>query len=212
MEVIKPIKTTQIKSSDLKDFFSGSEARARGRLAIRPLSRANKRNKSSNHTTTMSTPSPKAAKSSSRYSIGMFSAGEARCDRWQELAHAAQTLVAQASSGSSTKETLAAVETLLAPLSVIETFRAYPGEVMMSALKDALGRRDYSSFSRITNRIAKAIITGSYRRSASAWKLGEEGDTEGSDRLLKDYFETGDLTKPYFEVLIVDRKSVVEGR
>src|SRR5438046_10244250 len=74
---------------------------------------------------------------------------------------------------------------------------------MMSALKDALGRRDYSSFSRITNRIAKAIITGSYRRSASAWKVGEEGDTEGSDRLLKDYFETGDLTKPYFEVLIV---------
>src|SRR5438046_9546711 len=49
----------------------------------------------------------------------------------------------------------------------------------------------------------KAISTGSYRRSASAWKIGEEGDTEGSDRLLKDYFETGDLTKPYFEVLIV---------
>src|SRR5438445_1057213 len=152
---------------------------------------------------TMSTQSSKTSKPPSRYSVGMFSAGEARCDRWQELAHAAQTLVAQASSGSSTKETLAAVETLLAPLSVIETFRAYPGEVMMSALKDALGRRDYSSFSRITNRIAKAIITGSYRRSASAWKLGEEGEAEGNDRLLKDYFDTGDLTKPYFEVLIV---------
>src|SRR5258707_915562 len=74
---------------------------------------------------------------------------------------------------------------------------------MISALKEALSRSDYSSFSRITNRIAKAIITGSYRRSASAWKTGEEGDTEGSDRLLKDYFDTGDLTKPYFEVLIV---------
>ena len=74
---------------------------------------------------------------------------------------------------------------------------------MMSALKDALGRSDYSSFSRITTRIAKAIITGSYRRSANAWKLGEEGETEGNDRLMKDYFDTGDLTKPYFEVLIV---------
>src|SRR5260370_3784532 len=74
---------------------------------------------------------------------------------------------------------------------------------MMSALKDALGRRDYSSFSRITNRIAKAIITGSYRRSANAWKLGEDGEMEANDRLLKDYFDTGDLTKPYFEVLIV---------
>jgi len=133
----------------------------------------------------------------------MFSAGEARCDRWQDLAHAAQTLVAQSSSGASTGETLGKMEALLEPLGVLETFRAYPGEAMMSALKDALGRSDYSTFSRLTNRIAKAIITGSYRRSASAWKLGEEGETELSDRLMKDYFDTGDLTKPYFEVLIV---------
>src|SRR5216117_2293964 len=203
MEGIKPMKTQQTKPTDLNNLFRATDARARGRRVIRPLSRANKRNKSSNHTTTMSTPSPKAARSSSRYSIGMFSAGEARCDRWQELAHAAQTLVAQSSSGASIKETLAKVEALLAPLGVLETFRAYPGEAMMSALKDALARSDYSSFSRLTNRIAKAIITGSYRRSASAWKLGEEGETELSDRLMKDYFDTGDLTKPYFEVLIV---------
>src|SRR5882757_5189909 len=195
MERIKPMKTPQTKPTDLNDLFRTTDTRARGRRVISPLSRATKRNKSSNHTATMSTQSPKAARSSSRYSIGMFSPGEARCDRWQELAHAGQTLVAQSSSGASTTETLATVEALLAPVSVIETFRAYPGEVMMSALKDALGRRDYSSFSRMTNRIAKAIITGSYRRSVNAWKIGEEGETERSDRLLKDYFETGDLTK-----------------
>src|SRR5512132_1067175 len=151
----------------------------------------------------MPTQSSKTSKSPSRYSVGMFSAGEARCDRWQDLAHAAQTLVAPSSSGASTKETLTKVEGLLAPLGVLETFRAYPVEAMMSALKDALARSDYSTFSRLTNRIAKAIITGSYRRSANAWKLGEEGETELSDRLMKDYFDTGDLTKPYFEVLIV---------
>src|SRR6476619_7401042 len=151
----------------------------------------------------MPTQSSKTSKSPSRYSVGMFSPGEARCDRWQDLAHAGQTLVAQSSSDASTKETLATVEALLAPLSALETFRAYPGEAMMAALKDALGRRDYSSFSRITNRIAKSIITLSYRRSANAWKVGEEGEKEGNDRLMKDYFDTGDLTKPYFEVLIV---------
>src|SRR6476469_378409 len=151
----------------------------------------------------MPTQSSKTSKSPSRYSVGMFSAGEARCDRWQDLAHAAQTLVAQSSSGASTKETLAKVEDLLAALGVLETFRAYPGEAMMSALKEALARSDYSTFSRLTNRIAKAIITGSYRRSANAWKVGEEGEMELNDRLMKDYFDTGDLTKPYFEVLIV---------
>jgi arginine decarboxylase len=133
----------------------------------------------------------------------MFSPGEARCDRWQDLAHAAQTLVARAAAGSSTEETLTAVRDLLKPLSVLETFRAFPGEAMMSALKEALAREDYSGFSRIANRIAKAVITGSYRRSANAWKVGEENESENNERLLKDYFSTGDLTKPYFEVLIV---------
>src|SRR4029077_18097968 len=169
----------QTRSANLKNLVNASNARGGGRRSIRPLSRANKPNKQSIQS--MSAPSPKPARPSSRYSVGMFSPGEARCDRWQELAHAAQTLVAQSSSGSSTKETLATVDGLLAPLSVLETFRAYPGEAMMSALKDALGRRDYSSFSRITNRIAKAIITGSYRRSANAWKVGEEGEKEGND-------------------------------
>src|SRR6266513_1583256 len=194
---------TLIRPADLKNPVRLANGRGHGRRGLRPLSRAKKTNKSSDQSIIMSTQSSKTSKSTSKSSVGMFSAGEARCDRWQELAHAAQTLVAQASSGSSTKETFATVESLLAPLSVIETFRAYPGEAMMSALKDALNRRDYSSFSRITNRIAKAIITGSYRRSANAWKVGEEGESEGNDRLMKDYFDSGDLTKPYFEVLIV---------
>src|SRR6187397_3387819 len=102
----------------------------------------------------MPTQSSKKSKSPSRYSVGVFSAGEARCDRWQDLAHAGQTLVAQSSSGSSTKETLAKVEALLAPLRILETFRAYPGEALMTALKEALSRSDYSTFSRLTNRIA----------------------------------------------------------
>src|SRR5437773_11905702 len=91
-------------------------------------------------TNAMSTQSSKPSKSPSRYSVGMFRAGEARCDRWQDLAHAAQTLVAQSSSAASTKETLATVEALLAPLGILETFRAYPEEAMMGALTQALPR------------------------------------------------------------------------
>src|SRR3954469_17669368 len=143
--------------------------------------RAKKRNQPP---VTVAAPSPKTSKAPAPSSVGMFSAGEARSDRWQELAHAAQTLVAQSSAGSSTQEAFAAAEALLAPLTAMETFRAYPGEAMMEALKDSLGRRDFSTFSRVTNRIAKAVITGSYRRSANAWKLGEEGEKDGNDRLM----------------------------
>jgi arginine decarboxylase len=146
---------------------------------------------------------PKPTQATARYSVGMFSAGEARNDRWQNLAHLAQALVAQSTTGEVKAETLAAIAEIVPALSDLESFHAYPGETMLAALKEAMGRRDYSSFSRLTSRIAKAIITGSYRRSANAWKTGEEGEMERNDRLMKDYFETGDLTKPYFEVLIV---------
>ena len=151
----------------------------------------------------MSSSTSKSSKPPSHSSIGMFSAGEARCDRWQEIAHAGQALVAQVSSGSSNGAKRTEIDGMLATLGVLETFHAYPGEALMSSLREALARSDYASFSRITNRIAKAIITGSYRRSANAWKPGEDGEKEGADRLVKDYFDTGDLTKPYFEVLIV---------
>ncbi len=140
---------------------------------------------------------------SSPYTTGMFSAGEARCDRWQELAHTAQAIVAQSAFGAPGAESLSRLTALLAPLTDLETFHAYPGETLMGALQEALSREDYSAVSLLATRIAKAIITGSYRRSANAWKQGEEGESGGHERLLKDYFDAGDLTKPYFEVLIV---------
>src|SRR4051812_46686700 len=76
---------------------------ANGRRAVRPVSRAKKANRSSDGGATMATESSKTSKSASPSSVGMFSPGEARCDRWQELAHAAQALVAQSSSGAATK-------------------------------------------------------------------------------------------------------------
>src|SRR5256886_8384799 len=136
--VIDQVQTrTLTKSIDLKNPVRPANTRGHRRRIIRQLSRAKKTNKSSDETIkTMSIQSSKTSKSPSRYSVGMFSAGEARCDRWQDLAHAAQTLVAQASSGSSTQETLATAEALRVPLGAIETFHAYPGETMTSVLKD----------------------------------------------------------------------------
>ncbi len=151
----------------------------------------------------MQTSTTKTGTTGSRYSIGMFSAGEARCDRWQELAHTAQALNVQTASSGTNAASLKKASELLAALDIFENFHAYPGETMMGALKGALQRSDYSGFHRLASRIAKAIITGAYRRSANAWRVGEDGEAEGNDRLMKDYFEGGDLTKPYFEVLIV---------
>jgi hypothetical protein len=67
----------------------------------------------------MATSSSKTTKTQSNYRVGMFSAGEARCDRWQEMAHAAQALLARSSAGSSPKEKLALVEDLFQHLSIL---------------------------------------------------------------------------------------------
>src|SRR6266404_9823851 len=86
---------TPSKPIALRNPVSPANGRGHGRRAIHPLSRAKKTNKSPDQAITMSTQSSKTSKSTSQSTVGMFSAGEARCDRWQELAHAGQTLVAQ---------------------------------------------------------------------------------------------------------------------
>ncbi len=142
--------------------------------------------------------------------VGMFSAGEARCDRWQDLAHAAQAAAARPAGGSAAPESIAKLKALLLPLSALEGFHAYPGEALLGALREALEREDFPRFSRVATRVAKAVITGSYRRSANPWKLSEDGESENKDRLMKDYFDAADLTKPYFEVLIVSDDPTLE--
>src|SRR4051812_613319 len=106
---------TPIRSANLKSLISVSPVQGNGRPAIRPLVRAKKTIRSE-QVVTKTAQSPKAHQSASRSSIGMFSAGEARCDRWQELAHAAQTLVAQSSAKSPNSETVTTVEATLQTL------------------------------------------------------------------------------------------------
>src|SRR5437868_4550090 len=171
-------KPTTIKAPAGTAFQSASDGHrhARGVTPARARKATKASRKASREDQTVESAPPSKSKPSSRYAVGMISPGEARCDRWQSLTHTAQTLAARAAASSATEETLTELEGLLDSLNLIETFRAFPGEAMMTALKDALAREDYSSFSRIANRIAKAVITGSYRRSANAWKLSEENE------------------------------------
>ena len=134
---------------------------------------------------------------------GLFSASEARFDRWCELAHAAEALAATAQAGKPSTEVRAQIGQLLGALEPVETLHAYPGDALIAALKELLERGDFAGFTRLAIRISKALLNGTYRRSTKVWKTGEESEGESSERILKDYFEGEDLAKPYFEVLIV---------
>src|SRR3954465_4363070 len=131
---------TMIKTAGGKRIRSASDEGSHGTRVTPASARATGNKKPSNGKVAIASAPATTSKPGSRYSVGMFSPGEARCDRWQELAHAAQTVVARAAAGSSTEETLATIKELLKPLSVLETFRAFPGEAMMGVLKEALAR------------------------------------------------------------------------
>src|SRR5204862_8074865 len=97
---------TQTRTAGLKNLITETNGRSRGVRAIAQSKKTDRRS----DVPIIPTALPKASKSSTRNSVGMFSPGEARCDRWQEMAHAAQTLVAQSSSGSPSKDKLTEAE------------------------------------------------------------------------------------------------------
>ncbi len=134
---------------------------------------------------------------------GMFSASEARFDGWCELGHAAEGLAVTAQAGKLSPEAWAQIEQLLAAFEPMESLHAYPGDVLMAALKDLKERGNAAGFAQLATRISKALLNGTYRRSTSVWQAGEEAEGESGERILKDYFEGEDITKPYFEVLVV---------
>src|SRR5579862_1393834 len=105
---------------------------------------------------------------------GLFSAAEARFDRWCDLGHAAEALVATAQAGKPSGEARAQIAQLLTALEPLETLHAYPGDTLMAALKDLLERGNFAGFCELATRIGRALRNGTYRRSVNAWKVGEE--------------------------------------
>ena len=56
-------------------------------------------------------------------------------------------------------------------------------------------------FARLTDRIGKAILRGTYRTSAAVWELGEEVE-EPEVSIIAPYLEE-EQQRPYFELLVV---------
>jgi arginine decarboxylase len=124
-----------------------------------------------------------------------FSGGEAREDRWQRLNAAAKRL---SRTGAGSPDEAARILSELEPL---EAFWAYPGLRSVAALRDLLARQDYIGFARLTDRLGKAILRGTYRTSAAAWDLGEELE-EPEVSIVGPYLEE-EQQRPYFELLVV---------
>lgn len=126
-------------------------------------------------------------------------AASLRADQWREL-NAVSRAWADAGDGASSR-LRAQCQALLDGVLRIEHCWAYPGERLLTVLREALDQGDASLFSRYVQKISGAILSGDYRRDELAWSLDETLDRATLDALPPDIAGLAD--KPYFEVLVV---------
>ncbi len=103
----------------------------------------------------------------------LFSTGEARLDRWYNLALAAQIWAAKPD-----KSGRAAVETAFAELRQAENFFGYPGPRLLRAIEDEIAQGDGGDVARLVRRINAALLSNSYRADASDWETTDDA-TDG---------------------------------
>jgi len=92
-----------------------------------------------------------------------FSATDAREDRWQQLHTTARALCLPRTS----PELLERAHGLLAEIQPLESYWAYPGPALLGEVRELGSNGDAMAFARLTERISKALLRGSYRHDPS---------------------------------------------
>ena len=127
-----------------------------------------------------------------------FSATEARQDRWQQL-HSTAKALARPRAAASLRAQAAQLLTELEPL---ESYWAYPGPGLFAQMQSLLKQEDFIAFARLTDRISRALLRGSYRIDASVWEVEEEAGVSQTPAVPAHPRADGEQ-RPYFEVLVV---------
>ncbi len=130
------------------------------------------------------------------------SAIQLRADRWSAVRDVTRTL-AQNPSGRKTESLRKKATELFNSLALIEPYWAFPGMVAFDHMRRQLEHSSFDDLAFSTSRVTRALTTGAYRRRHIPLDRdtvdGEEQDDEAP---LSP--EARALSKPYFEVLIVD--------
>src|SRR3954451_24081942 len=128
--------------------------------------------------------------------IDQFFAGPgARGDQWTNLVELAGTWTSN--SGGR-----AAFDAALAEMTATEEFHAYPGLQLIAALRDRAAANDAQATAALARRIARAILTRSFRQNQSVWDEHDDDESVTADALPPTLGQAK-AHRPYFEVLIV---------
>ncbi len=131
-----------------------------------------------------------------------YSAVQLRLDRWSNLREALDHLV-RAPQARHARANRAKVEELFGSLALIEAYWAFPGVAAFDHMRRQFetGKLEDVAFS--VRRATRALTTGAYRRRHIPLDRDTADSEEHDDEALLSP-EARALSKPYFEVMIVD--------
>ncbi|WP_370399720.1 aminotransferase class I/II-fold pyridoxal phosphate-dependent enzyme [Sulfitobacter sp. JB4-11] len=137
------------------------------------------------------------------------SAIQLRSDRWSALREATSALNRDPVAREK-KLLIKKIEELLQSLSIIEPYWAFPGMAAFDHLRRQMDHGSYEDLAFAVGRVTRALTTGAYRRRHIPLERDSIDHEEDDEAMLSP--EARALSKPYFEVLIVDNVNEQQDR
>jgi arginine decarboxylase len=135
-----------------------------------------------------------------------------RADAWCRLDEAAERLRRPTISGRGTEEYAAEVTDLLAKLTPLEPYWAYPGAPQFARTQRLFAGGQYDKFARTVSRINRALTTDSYRTGDVDSAGLDDQDVFPADPRHHDQPALTNPEQLYFEVLVVESMTEAQER
>ncbi len=131
-----------------------------------------------------------------------YSAIQLRADRWSALRETTEAL-SREPKGKKAEAQIEKISGLFESLALIEAYWAFPGVQAFEQLRRQFEHKNFADVAFGVQRVTRALTTGAYRRRHIPLDR-DSVDTEDHDDEAMQSLEARALTKPYFEVMIVD--------
>lgn len=130
---------------------------------------------------------------------------QVRGDSWCRLEEASDRLTRPATTGASKEKWAGACAELLARLSTLEPYWAYPGSPQFARLQRLFVAGSYDKFAQAVARINRALTTESYRSGDVENAGADDLDMFPADPRQLEQASATQRDRPYFEVLVVEK-------
>ncbi len=137
---------------------------------------------------------------------------QVRSDSWCRLEEAADRLTRPTTAGALKEKWAKACQELLARLSTLEPYWAYPGSPQFALVQRLFAAGSYDKFAQAVGRINRALTTESYRSGDVDNAGADDLDMFPTDPRQLEHQPAAQADRPYFEVLVVEKMTEAQER